>query len=78
MKPTNESKKSAQPSADEIMQAMRESGYLMEQDVATQLEKRGLHVRTVRRQHLCLRCPSSDALAQTGVLIRGEFCSPLG
>lgn len=36
----------AGPSNDEIMAAINESGYLMEQEVATQLEQRGLHVRT--------------------------------
>ena len=34
------------PTSDEIMTAIKESGYLMEQEVATLLEKRGLHVRT--------------------------------
>ena len=37
---------SASPSEDEIMAAIEASGYLMEQEVATQLEHRGLHVRT--------------------------------
>lgn len=37
---------SGEPSADEIMAAIHESGYLMEQEVATQLERCGLHVRT--------------------------------
>src|SRR4051794_34728823 len=36
----------AEPSTDEIMAAIRDSGYLMEQEVATQLEGCGLHVRT--------------------------------
>jgi hypothetical protein len=36
----------AAPSVDEIMAAVKESGYLMEQEVATQLERQGLHVRT--------------------------------
>ncbi len=34
------------PSANDIMAAINESGYLMEQEVATQFERRGLHVRT--------------------------------
>jgi hypothetical protein len=34
------------PSSDEIMAAIKNSGYLMEQEVATLLEQRGLHVRT--------------------------------
>lgn len=34
------------PSEEEIMAAIEASGYLMEQEVATQLERRGLHVRT--------------------------------
>jgi hypothetical protein len=34
------------PTVDDIMTAIKESGYLMEQEVATQLERRGLHVRT--------------------------------
>lgn len=37
---------SAGPSEDEIMDAINASGYLMEQEVATQLEHRGFHVRT--------------------------------
>lgn len=37
---------SASPSEDEIMAAIEASGYLMEQEVATQLERRGFHVRT--------------------------------
>lgn len=37
---------SASPSEDEIMAAIEASGYLMEQEVATQLERRGLHVQT--------------------------------
>jgi hypothetical protein len=36
----------ASPSANEIIAAIKESGYLMEQEVATQLERHGLHVRT--------------------------------
>lgn len=36
----------ANPTTDEIMSAIRDSGYLMEQEVATQLEQRDLHVRT--------------------------------
>lgn len=36
----------ANPTPDEIMSAIRDSGYLMEQEVATQLEQRSLHVRT--------------------------------
>ncbi|MFZ1427391.1 MAG: hypothetical protein WAS21_11520 [Geminicoccaceae bacterium] len=36
----------AEPSIDEIMIAIRESGYLMEQEVATQLENLGFHVST--------------------------------
>ncbi|WP_442678317.1 hypothetical protein ACSBM8_12350 [Sphingomonas sp. ASY06-1R] len=36
----------AGPTSDEIMKAIGESGYLMEQEVATQLERRGLNVRT--------------------------------
>lgn len=36
----------AGPSNDEIMAAINESGYLMEQEVATRLEQRGFHVRT--------------------------------
>ncbi len=36
----------AGPTPDDIMAAVNESGYLMEQEVATQLERRGLHVRT--------------------------------
>jgi hypothetical protein len=36
----------AEPNADEIMAAIRDSGYLMEQEVATELERRGLHVKT--------------------------------
>jgi hypothetical protein len=36
----------AEPTAQEIMAAIGESGYLMEQEVATQLERHGLHVRT--------------------------------
>lgn len=34
------------PTADDIMAAINSSGYLMEQEVATQLEKLGYHVRT--------------------------------
>jgi hypothetical protein len=34
------------PSTDDIMTAINASGYLMEQEVATQFERRGLHVRT--------------------------------
>jgi hypothetical protein len=34
------------PSEDEIMAAIAASGYLMEQEVATQFEGRGMHVRT--------------------------------
>ena len=34
------------PSEDEIMAAIEASGYLMEQEVAMQLERRGMHVRT--------------------------------
>lgn len=34
------------PSEEEIMAAIEASGYLMEQEVATQLERSGLHVRT--------------------------------
>ena len=34
----------AGPSNDEIMAAINEAGYLMEQEVATQFEQRGLHV----------------------------------
>lgn len=34
------------PSANDIMAAINESGYLMEQEVATQLERRGFIVRT--------------------------------
>ena len=34
------------PSEDEIMAAIEASGYLMEQEVATHLERRGMHVRT--------------------------------
>ncbi|PJI42215.1 hypothetical protein [Ferrovibrio sp.] len=34
------------PSLDDIMGAIHESGYLMEQEVATQFERRGFHVRT--------------------------------
>jgi hypothetical protein len=36
----------AGPTVGDIMAAIKESGYLMEQEVATQLESRGLHVRT--------------------------------
>jgi|GEM_PF-768052 len=36
----------AGPNSNEIMDAIRDSGYLMEQDVATQLEQQGFHVRT--------------------------------
>lgn len=35
-----------QPNSDEVLQALRESGYLMEQEVATALEKRGFVVST--------------------------------
>lgn len=34
------------PSEDDIMAAIKASGYLMEQEVATQFERRGMHVRT--------------------------------
>lgn len=34
------------PTVEEIMEAIDASGYLMEQKVGTQLEKRGMHVRT--------------------------------
>jgi len=37
---------SAQPNHDEILTALRKSGYLMEQEVATQLETLGFHVNT--------------------------------
>lgn len=36
----------AQPSVEEIVGALKNSGYLMEQEVATELEKLGYHVRT--------------------------------
>lgn len=36
----------AKPTLEQIMEAVSESGYLMEQEVATQFEKRGFHVRT--------------------------------
>lgn len=36
----------AQPSVEEIVNALKRSGYLMEQEVATELEKLGYHVRT--------------------------------
>lgn len=37
---------SAHPSHDEILAALKKSGYLMEQEVATQLETLGFHVNT--------------------------------
>ena len=37
---------SATPTADEIMEAITDSGYLMEQNVATEFESSGFHVRT--------------------------------
>jgi len=39
---------SAAPSQDDIIAALKQSGYLMEQEVATQLERLDFHVRTNR------------------------------
>jgi len=39
---------SGTPSRDEIIDALRQSGYLMEQEVATRLESLGFHVQTNR------------------------------